>query len=124
MMISVRYGNFNWAQPKDEQVLIQVTFPADMNPPMQNYSETWDINNDPFSSDIPPSEWATIFQSRLNQYLLATDRELKAKTLKWMADNASELDLRWANKRILFLENRIKNITRDIARLQEIYYAD
>jgi hypothetical protein len=120
VMISVRYGNFDWAHPRDEQVQIRIQLPVDMNPPAAYYNEIWNADDDPFDTSIPPSEWIEIFSSRLNKYIYTSNRQQKIKVLEWMTDNAAELDSRWAKKRINSLQKKIKSLTREIARLQEV----
>lgn len=116
MYITKSRGRFNLASNEYQYQIVLRGLPKDA--PKQILSETFNEDEEPDISDIPPSEVVEIISERLESYLYSTSRDEKRKVIKWCRENSELIDSIWAKDEIERKKASIKRIEDKIKDLE------
>lgn len=83
--------------------------------------ELWEADREPDIEDRPPSEVIELIATRVEEYLLATDRPEKRKKIEWCRCNADLLDRVWAQESAAELERQAGLAIEAASRLRQKY---
>lgn len=118
MQITKVKGRYNFCS-NEEQWRVAITgLPNEA--PAKYLSKTWDIEDEPYIKNLPPSEVVEIISERVESFWISTSREKDREIIQWIRNNSEELDVKWAKGEIKRKEKAIGRLQEDIERLEDI----